>query len=128
MDDPALVGGVECVGDLASDGDCFVDRNRAACDPLREILTFDQFHDERTNAAAFFEAVDVRDVWMIEGRQRLCFAVEACESIGIGRERVRQNLHRDVAIELRIARAVHLAHSSCAQGTENLIETEPGTG
>lgn len=35
-------------------------RDRAAGDPLRQILALDQFHDERTHAATFFEAVDVR--------------------------------------------------------------------
>ena len=43
-----------------------VERNRAARDALRQILALDEFHDEGADAAGFFEAVDVRDVGMIQ--------------------------------------------------------------
>jgi hypothetical protein len=49
-------------------------QDRAACDALREILTLDQFHHERTHAVRFFKAVGVRDVRMILRRKRLRFA------------------------------------------------------
>ena len=39
-----------------------VERDRAARDPLRQVLALDQFHHERAHAAGFFEAVDLRDV------------------------------------------------------------------
>ena len=46
---------------------------------------------------------------MIEGGQRLCFALEAREAFGVVREEVRKNLDRDVAIQFGVARAVDLA-------------------
>ena len=80
-----------------------------------EILALDQFHDERAHAAGFFEAVDVRDVRMVQRREGLRFACEPREPIGIARERVGQDFDRDVAIQLRVARAIHLAHAAGAE-------------
>ncbi len=51
------------------------------------VDSVDQFHDEGLHAVGIFEAVDLRDVRMIERRQNLCFALEAGEAIGIGGER-----------------------------------------
>ena len=61
MDDALLVRGFERVGDLLRDRQRFVERDRAARDPLRQILALDQFHHERAcTPADFFEAVDAR--------------------------------------------------------------------
>ena len=57
-----------------------------------------------------------RDVRMVERRERLRFALEAREPLRIGGERGRQDLDRDVAIELGIARAIDLAHAAGADG------------
>ena len=51
--------------------------------------------------------------WFSDG-ERLRFAREPREPFGIAGERVGQDLDRDVAIELRIARAIHLAHAAGA--------------
>ena len=47
MDDPLLVRRFERLGDLPRDRQRLVDRDRAARDPLREILALDEFHHER---------------------------------------------------------------------------------
>ena len=67
-------------------GKRFIDRDDALRDPLREIVTLDEFHHERTYTARLFEAVDVRDVRMVQRGERLRFAREPRESIGIARE------------------------------------------
>ena len=69
----------------------------------------------RATPLDFLEAVDVRDVGMIQRRERLRFAREAREPIGIAaRTTSGRTLMRDVAIELRVARAIHLAHAAGA--------------
>src|SRR5450759_2759487 len=75
-----------------------------------------------------FEPVDVADVRMVERRQHLRFTAQARESIGIGGERVRQNLQRDVAIELGIPRAVDLAHAARANERQDFVYAETGAG
>ena len=36
------------------------------CNALREVVALDEFHHERSDAAALFEAVDARDVRMVQ--------------------------------------------------------------
>ena len=79
---PLLVRGLERLGDLARDRQRFVDRKR----PRRfagRVLAFDELHDERERTAALLSAVDLRDVGMIEGRERAGFAIEAGDALGI---------------------------------------------
>ena len=61
------------------------------------------------------DAVDLRDVRMVERRQRLRFALEATQSFRIGGEGLRQNLQRDVTIEPGVASPIDLAHSAGAE-------------
>ena len=65
-------------------------------------------------AVAVFDAVDRADVRMIERGEQPRFALEAREPSGSRRERARQDLDRDVAAELRVARAIDLAHAARA--------------
>ena len=51
MDDPLLVRFLEGLGDLPRDVDRLVDRNRAAADPLGEVLTLDQLHGKKGHRA-----------------------------------------------------------------------------
>ena len=95
----------------------------------RQIVALDQLHDEGAHAAGrFFKAVDVRDVRMVQRGERLCFARETREAFGVARERVGQDFDRDVAIELRIARAIHLAHAACADVRDDFIDAEARAG
>ncbi len=80
------------------------------------------------DAAALFEPVDAGDVRMIERRERLRFALEARQPIGVLRERLRQDLDRDVAIELRVARAIDLPHAAFADRRSDLVDAETGAG
>jgi hypothetical protein len=56
------------------------------------------------------------------------FLLEALQPITVARERRRQNLDGDVAVEARIAGAIHLAHSAGADGVEDLIGSDARTG
>ena len=100
----------------------------AARDALRQVLAFDQFHHQCTHASDFLQAVDVRDVRMIERRQRLRFAVKPRQPIGVVREGIGQHLEGDIAIELRVAGAKHLAHSPGAECGEDLVGTDVAAG
>jgi hypothetical protein len=66
MDDALFVRGFQRLGDLSRDRQCLVERNRTACDALRQILALDEFHHEGVRSTGFLEAVDRRDVRMIE--------------------------------------------------------------
>ena len=53
------------------------------------------------------------------------FARESRQAIGVQGECVRQDLQRDVAIELGVAGAIDLAHSTFADLCEQLVGAEP---
>ena len=76
----------------------------------------------------FFEPVDRGDVRMVERGQRLGFALEAQQAIGIARERLRQSLQCDVTIELRIAGAIALAHPTFVKERSDCIDAEAAAG
>ena len=63
---------------------------------------------------------------MIERREHLRLAAEPCDAVAVERERLGQNLQRDVAIELCIARAIHLAHPAGPEGGEDFVRAETG--
>jgi hypothetical protein len=96
-----------CFGDRSR----FLDPERAARDALREILALYEFHHEGAHAAGFFQAVNVRDVRMIEGGEGLGFACEPGEAVAVVGDRVRQDFKGDIAIELRVAGAGRAAPS-----------------
>ena len=66
------------------------------------------------------------DVRVIQRGERLGLAREPREAIRIVRERLGQHLDGHVAVELRIARAIHLAHAAFANGRCNLVDAEAG--
>ena len=100
MSDPLLVRRFERLGNLLGNRKCFVDRNRATGNPLREILALDQFHHKGGGTPALFEAVDRRDVRMIQRREDFGFALKTCEPIMVSRKRGRKNLDGDLTLQL----------------------------
>ena len=56
----------------------------------RQVLAFNEFHHERSDACAFFEAIDARDVWMVQGREHFRFTLKPREPIGVSGEQRRQ--------------------------------------
>jgi hypothetical protein len=70
--------------------------------------------------------VDLRDVRVVERRQRLRLAREPGQSLRIARKDLRQHFQRDVAIEPGVAGAVDLAHSAGADRSQHFVGTEPG--
>ena len=65
---------------------------------------------------------------MIERGEDFGFALEAREAVGIVRERVGQDLDRDVALQPRVARAIHLAHAAGAEQRVDFVRAEASAG
>ena len=61
---------------------------------------------------------------MVERGEQLGFALEAREPVAIEGEEFGQDFQRDVAIELRVARAIDLAHPACAEPGQNLVAAD----
>ena len=128
MDDSPIVRRFERLRDLFCDRHRFVERDSTAHDALGEILTHDEFHHESAHRAGFFEAVEVGDVRVAQRRQNLSLAREPRQTFGIVRHGIGQHFDRDVTIELRIARPIHVAHPASPKGREDLVRSEAGAG
>jgi hypothetical protein len=112
---------------LPRDQKGLVDGHRAPLQELGEILAVDELEHERPDTVRLLEAIDRCDVRMMQRGQKLRFAAESGEPRRVRGERARQHLDRDVAVELRVPRAVDLAHSTLAEGSEDLVGAEAGT-
>jgi hypothetical protein len=75
VDDALLMRGFEGVGDLLGDRQHPVDRDRSARDPLRQVLAFDELHDQRANAVGLFlstaELRVLERIMLRQDRQRM---------------------------------------------------------
>src|SRR6185436_2853160 len=72
-----------------------------------------------------FHAVDRRDVRMVQRREQLRFPLKARQAVRVAGDFRQQHFDRHVAIELRVAGAVDLAHTACPEQRLNLIPAEP---
>ncbi len=96
MNDAALVGLFEPLRYLLRDGDGFIDGDRSAPQALREVLAFHQFHGQEVRGGSVWkccalEAVDMRDVRVIERSEKPGLTPEASQSLlaaAIGRVKV----------------------------------------
>ena len=61
------------------------------------------------------DVVNRADIGMVERRDGAGFALEAPQAIAVGREGGGKNLDGDLSSEARIARAIHLAHTTSAE-------------
>jgi hypothetical protein len=89
-----------------------------------ERLALHQLHRQR----AFFHAVDLSDVSVIERRQNFGFALESSHALRIGGKGIRQHFQRDFTLPLSVFRAINFAHSAGAEGRNDFIRAQAVTG
>ena len=65
---------------------------------------------------------------MIERREDFGFALEPREPIGIGGEQWRQDLDRDLPLQLRVGGPIHLPHSAFADLRGDVVNAEACAG
>jgi hypothetical protein len=88
---------------------------------------FDQLHDERPNPVwpdgEFIEAVNRRDVRMIEGSQRPRFAIETRQAIRVLRHGLWRHLNGDLTAEPAVGGAIHLhlSHATRADLPDDFV-------
>lgn len=80
-----------------------------------------QLGDEIGEPVLAADVVDREKIRVIERGSGLGFALESTDAIGIRRERVEQDLDRDLPVELCIASTIDGTHASGAQQLQNLI-------
>ena len=112
--------------DLFRDEQRLGDRDRPAREALREVFTLDELHNQRPDAVRLLEAVDVRDVLMVQRGQRPGLALKPRDPLCVGGERLGQDFDRDGAIQLRVLRSIDFTHTAGAERGQDLVRAEAG--
>ena len=115
MDDALLVGLLERLRHLLRNRKGLLHGHRPALQSLGEVFAFDQLEHEEELAVRLLEAVDGGDAGVIERREQLRLAAEAGQPLGVLRHLGGEHLESDLAPELRVGGAVHLAHAAGAE-------------
>src|SRR5688572_13198448 len=127
MNDPLIVRRLEGFGNLPRNHQRFINWEGALRDPLSEGGPLDELEDQRHCAVRFLEAVNAADIGMIQRGKRSRLALEPRGTFLVSNEQTRQDLDRDVAIELGIAGAIHLTHSTGANLGGDFVWAKAGT-
>ena len=125
---PSLVRRFKRLRDLLRDRQCLVDGNGTARNASVQAFAVHEFKDEELLALRIVQTVDRADVRMIQRGKNLGFPPEARQPFGIVGEGGRKDLQGDVATELRVLRAIHLAHPPAAEQRQDFVGAEPGAG
>ena len=86
MHDPPLVRFFQGSGNLRSDGDGLVDRNRTPRNALRKRLPRHELEHEIVHLIGSLEPVDGRNIGMVQRREDLRLSLEAREPFGVSGE------------------------------------------
>jgi hypothetical protein len=124
MDDAFVVRGLEGLGDLSSDEQGLVHRQRSELQARGEIVAVDELQHEKRLAFRLLEAVDGADVGVVERRQQLRLAAEPRQAFRVLRDRRRQHLDGNLAIQAGVAGAIHRAHAAFADCGDELVRAE----
>ena len=127
VDDAVFVCRFECIGYLAASPA----PHQAGWDLDRfdpRAWTFNELQHKRTSASRIFDAVNGTNVWMIQRREHLRFALESREAISILCESRRQQLEGNVASKTRVMREIHLAHAAAAERSNDGVRAEMVAG
>ena len=128
MNDAPLVRGLERVGHLFRDRQRLVDGDRTLRDAVGERRTFDQFHHQRGRGARSLQAIDGRDVRMIQRGEDFRLTLKPRQPTDVSGNSRRQNLDRDLALQVGVRRAIHLPHPAHANLGNDFIRAEAGAG
>jgi hypothetical protein len=85
VDDALFVRGFERIGNLARDGERLFEREWTASNTLRKILSVDQFHHQRGLTVCSLDAVNLRDVWVVERCEHFGLTLEPREPFSVDR-------------------------------------------
>src|SRR5262245_49316356 len=126
MADSGLMRTSQPVRDLGGQREETLVRKRTLREQIAQGLSVDELHGNEGDGVLPPDVMDRDDIRVVESRGGASFLLEAEETFTIDREFLGQDLDRDLAGELGVARAIDLAHSSSAERRENLVDTEPG--
>ena len=127
MQEAQTVRGLECVTDLRAETHQLVQPHGTLPQSRLERASRDVFHDEEVQAVLRVEVEDGRNAGVREAGQDVRLAAESVPRGGVRKRAAQEYLDRDVAVEVQIVRAVHLAHAALAERLENAVMGKGGS-
>ena len=121
MHDAARVSRDQRARDLNRESDRFTNRHHTAVEPPPQRLTVNELADDERPAVEIAEIVDHQNVRMVQRGRGASLRVEPAQTIGIRGGFRRQQLQRDVTIQLRVVRLVDFAHGAGADTRHDAI-------
>ena len=91
---------------------------------MRQIVALDEFHHEGGHAPAFFQAVDGRDVRVVQRREDFGFALKAGQSVRIRRQGRRKDLDGDLTLQPGVRRPIDLPHAAFAKLRGDFVDAD----
>jgi hypothetical protein len=125
VDDAAFVRRGQSIGERHGDLEEPGERKAAGRREHVQGASRDELHRQQPHSVRFLDGIDRDDVGVIDGRERPRLAFESGQPLGISGNGIRQDLDRDVTMELRVFRPVHLSHAPSAERREDLVGPQP---
>ena len=120
--------GFQGFGDLLRDWQRFVEGDGALRHSVLQRRAFDEFQDQRRCITRTFQAVDVGNVGVVQGREDFGLALEPGEALRVVGERVRSHLDRHVPVQRRVVGAVDLTHPAGANRRDDGVVPDGPAG
>ena len=124
MNDAARVGGGEAARDLGPVRGRLGHGQRALVQARAQGGSLEELRHDVGKSVLLPHVVHREHVRIREAAGGARLLLEAPQSVGVAGQRTREDFHRDVAIQARVTRAVHLAHPPRAQRTQDLVRPE----
>ena len=126
MDQPHLVGAIQCRGNL------FDHRDRALgaepstvfCDVLQQIAALDQPHVDIQSTIDLAVTVDGHHMWVVEACRYACLSTESLLKLLVPRQVRGEHLQRDYPVGGGVVGTVDLSHAAAPQDFQQLVLPE----
>ena len=118
------MGDIKSVGDLNTNVEDGVHRERTPGDAVLECFAFEQLHHKKCFPFKFLNVVNRADVGMIQGGGGAGFAAEALEGLRILAQLLREEFEGDAAAQLEVFGGVDDAHAAATELFKNAVVSE----
>ena len=113
--------GFQGFGDLRRDRESFVHRDRSPGETVGQRRSFDQFQDERGDVILLFQTMNLADARVVQTGEDLGLSPKPGEPIRIVSKGLRQDLQRDLPVQLGVGCAIDLAHAALSDEGGHLV-------
>ena len=124
MDDSFAMSSLEGIGDLPRDLNRRVRCHGTAAETPGQCRPVDELHHESVHTGRDLEAVNRRDVGMVQGGEQASFPLQARDALRIIGQRRRQHLDGNLPAQSHVEGSIHFAHPAGIQRRQNAVRSE----